>query len=249
MSTIKDLIQNLAESSDEQIIPSEFNSLLLEDQELNRELTADDKAYLEEFVNVELLSFSKTGLKSLRNLPELPELKRIELSGNALPASALKELLRYKQLHTIKFDDNLVGDYAELEPLKGSLFGNLSFAGNPIASKEDYREKMFELFPELQMLDGRNEEGESVASDDEIDSDLYGDEEAGEEEIDEETLKKLREQGFDLAEDDDEDGEADYGDDFEEGEDNIYGDEDGEDDYDDEDDEEPQQPASKRQKK
>ncbi len=232
----------MADSTDEKIVPSEFDSLILDDHELNRELTVEDKAYLEEFVNVELLSFSNTGLRSLRNLPELPELKRIELNGNGLPAAALKDLLKYKQLHTIKFEGNNVSEYADLEPLKDSLFGNLSFAGNPIASKADYREEMFKIFPELQLLDGKNAEGESVASDEDIDSD-YGEE--GEQEIDEETRNRLREQGFDLEDDDDEDGEVDFGDDFEEGEDNLYGDEDGEDSYDDEEEE----PAQKRQKK
>jgi hypothetical protein len=49
----------------------------LDDQQLNRSLTAEDKAYLEEFKNVEILSFSNTALKSLVNLPDLPELKRV----------------------------------------------------------------------------------------------------------------------------------------------------------------------------
>lgn len=51
--------------------------MILDDQKLDRELSADDKKYLEEFKNVELLSFSNTALKSLSNFPELPDLKRV----------------------------------------------------------------------------------------------------------------------------------------------------------------------------
>ncbi len=49
----------------------------MDDQQLDRSLTAEDKTYLEEFKNVEILSFSNTALKSLVNLPDLPELKRV----------------------------------------------------------------------------------------------------------------------------------------------------------------------------
>ncbi len=94
----------------------------------------------------------------------------------------------------------------------------------------------------VQVLDGLNKEGDEVLSDDDL---SYGDEEEGEGEIDEETLKKLKEQGYDLQgdNDDDEDDEFDQYGDEEEGEDDL-----NDDDYDDEDDEE-EAPAPKRAKK
>lgn len=52
----------------------------------------------------------------------------------------------------------------------------------------------------------------------------------------EEKLAQLKERGYDLAGDDEEDEDAEYGDE-EEGEDADYGDEEGEDDYDDEEEE------------
>lgn len=50
---------------------------MLDDQELNRELNQEDKKYLEEFKNVEVLSFSNTKIKSLANFPDIPDLKRV----------------------------------------------------------------------------------------------------------------------------------------------------------------------------
>ena len=50
---------------------------MFDDQKLERELNAEDKAYLEEFKNVEVLSFSNTQIKSLANFPDFPDLKRV----------------------------------------------------------------------------------------------------------------------------------------------------------------------------
>ncbi len=83
-----------------------------------------------------------------------------------------------------------------------------------------------------------------MLSEDDLD---YGDEEDGEGEMDEETIKELKERGYDLGVgDDDEDDEFDQYGDEEEGEDDFNDDED--DDYDDEDDEDVA-PAPKRSKK
>ena len=49
----------------------------MDDQRLDRELSPEDKTYLEEFKQVEILAFSNTGVKSLKNFPELKELKRV----------------------------------------------------------------------------------------------------------------------------------------------------------------------------
>jgi hypothetical protein len=234
--SLKQLIQDMAPEG-EQIEPTEFNQLMFDDQKLSRELTADDKKYLEEFVNVELLSFTNTELKALTNLPDLPDLKRIELSQNDLSGAELKHLLKYDQLHTIKYADNKVATFEEVEAIKALTICNLSLEGNPVAEKEGYREKMFEIFADLEVLDGLDKDGNEVDS-----MDDFGEEgEAEMEELDEETLKKLREQGFAVADDEDYDDEEDFDDDGEEGEDDeSYGDEEG--------DEESEEPQPKRRK-
>lgn len=113
---------------------------------------------------------------------------------NDLAAAELKKLVIYKEsLHTLKFQGNKVADFAELDAIKELPLCNISLEGNPICEKEGYRERLFEMFsPFLMSLDGLNKEGETIDS---IDgSDEYDDEEEGEaEEIDEETLKRLRE--------------------------------------------------------
>lgn len=204
---------------------------MLDDQELNRELTQDDKKYLEEFKNVAILSFTNTKITSLKNFPALAELRRIELNGNGLSGSQLVHLLQYKHMHTLKFNMNNVTSFAEVEAIKALTLCNIDLSENPIAAQEDYRKKMFEMFEDLEVLDGEDKEGKIVESD-------IDDGEEGEfDELDEEQLKKLREGGLALG--DDEDDEYDLEDDGEELE-GSYGDEDDE--------ESEEQPANKRKK-
>jgi hypothetical protein len=41
---------------------------------------------------------------------------------------------------------------------------NLDLSGNPVAELEGYREKMFEIFPDLEALDGTDKDGNVVDS-------------------------------------------------------------------------------------
>jgi hypothetical protein len=44
-------------------------------------LTKEDKSYLEEYKNVEYISFNNTGITSLDNFPDIPELKRVIITN------------------------------------------------------------------------------------------------------------------------------------------------------------------------
>jgi hypothetical protein len=50
--------------------------LILDELEIQR-LTPDDKKFLEEFTNLELLAMNSTKLKSTANLPDAPALVRV----------------------------------------------------------------------------------------------------------------------------------------------------------------------------
>lgn len=95
------------------------------------------------------------------------------------------------------------------------------------------------MFENLQSLDGQNQEGNDLDSEGSID-----DYEEGEDELNEEQIAALKASGYELGDDDDEEGEFDLDDEEAEYDDEDVEDEDDED-YDDEDDE----PAPKRPKK
>jgi hypothetical protein len=46
---------------------------------------------------------------------------------------------------------------------------------NPISDKDDYREKLFDLFEDLEVLDNLNKDGDEVLSEDDDDDEPYGD--------------------------------------------------------------------------
>ena len=55
----------------------QFDSLILDDQDLSKGLSDDDKKYLEEFIDVKILSLTNTKINALNKLPDLKELERV----------------------------------------------------------------------------------------------------------------------------------------------------------------------------
>lgn len=104
-------------SADEKLNPEEFSNLILDELRIDT-LSDQDKAFLEEFTNLELLSMNQTQIKSTNNFPDAPNLVRLELNDNKLHGSELKNLAKYNQLTTLKFAGNLIKDFADLESLK-----------------------------------------------------------------------------------------------------------------------------------
>lgn len=61
--------------------------MILDDLQVPQ-LNPEDKAFLEEFTKLELLAMNKTGLKTLKNLPDAPELGRVSPSDPLDPGNA-----------------------------------------------------------------------------------------------------------------------------------------------------------------
>ena len=52
--------------------------MILDDLKIDQ-LTLDDKKFLEEFTNLELLSMNQTYIKSTANFPDTPNLERVSI--------------------------------------------------------------------------------------------------------------------------------------------------------------------------
>ena len=61
---------------DEEIQPTEFSNLILDDTPIN-EMTPEDMKYLNQFVNLEKLCMNVTGLKNLDNMPNQLKIQRV----------------------------------------------------------------------------------------------------------------------------------------------------------------------------
>ena len=84
MSRIEQIIrQKLGTNFEDEFDPSKFDSILLRGVNLI-ELTPEDKAFLEKFDQAKVLNLSFTGLRSLKNLPVIETLERLDLSDNNL---------------------------------------------------------------------------------------------------------------------------------------------------------------------
>jgi len=77
MSTIKQKIQEMASGMNE-VKPEEFFNLILDDLDIGA-FNADDKKYLEEFVNMETLALNGCKIKSLAHFPNTPKLVRVRI--------------------------------------------------------------------------------------------------------------------------------------------------------------------------
>ena len=159
------------------------------------QLSEEDKAFLEEFNNMEMLSMNNTNLKSTQNFPVSNQLLRIELSSNHLTGKDLPALASYAELRTLKLKDNEIKNLEDLKCLEVlKELASLNLSGNPVTEVEDYREKIYEMFPKLDILDGFDKGGNEINTEENEDDEEeeyqveenpgeeYGEEEYGDEE-------------------------------------------------------------------
>jgi Leucine-rich repeat (LRR) protein len=187
----------------------EVETLLLIEHQFER-ITQDDMNTLAECKNVELFSAPGAGIKSIEaNFPDLPNLSTVMLDENELGSDALVSLTTLKNLINLTLDNNKIESldkFALLKDLENLKQVNLS--GNPVAETEGYREKLFELLPQLEVVDNFDRNGEEVeiessdedGSDD--DSDEDGSDEEGSDEDEDVNLADFYGQDFSSGDDD-----------------------------------------------
>jgi len=142
--------------------------LILDDIELGS-FNAADKKYLEEFINVETLGLNGCNLSKLDHFPNASHLTRLELAENVITGADLVNLKHLVNLETLKLGSNQIKDVKSLESIKClSNLKNIDLLSNDVTQEADYRKKVFEMFPLLEVLDGTNQEGEEVDSEDEF---------------------------------------------------------------------------------
>ncbi|CDW83824.1 leucine rich repeat protein [Stylonychia lemnae] len=167
--------QNIFDKVGFKVSPEQFESLILDDQELY-DISLEDKAYLESFKCCTYLSLANCKLRLLANLPNLPNLVRLDLSSNQIVAKELIHIANnYLKLETLKLGNNMIKP--EWESLKmpltklGETLISLDLSANLIGEIQNnyYREQIFELLPVLEVLDGYDKDNKEVYSDNDED--------------------------------------------------------------------------------
>ena len=107
------------------------------------------------------MNLSYCNLRSIKNLPIIAGLERLDLSDNNLTGEDLHFVYQtYKKLKTLQLCNNGIRnlDYVALLAKIPSL-KTLDLSANPITDINNYRQNVFEKVPHLEALDGYNLEG------------------------------------------------------------------------------------------
>lgn len=131
--SLKERIQLMAGDDNEPITPTEFSNLILDDTQI-KQITQNDKEYLNLFVNLEKLCMNHTGLKNLSNLPDKLHLVQLELTDNHIDGTELNKILVFKNnLAILKISNNKIDSLEQVKVLAAmSHLVQLDLSENPV---------------------------------------------------------------------------------------------------------------------
>ena len=193
------------------------------------------------YPNIEFLNLANVGLKSVSaSFPAHPKISVVILSNNELSEGVVETLTNLSNLESLALDGNQITSLDSFKHLASlSALREIALADCPVTvSDPEYRSKLFELLPQLQLVDGVDKDGNNLSSSSAGSSDEadYDSENSQQESVD---LSAF------LGEFDGEDDEEDFDDDEEDDEDDDEDEDEDEDDDDEEDDDESGQDAKR----
>ena len=206
--------------------PKEIEELVLDGIWENKEsFSEEEKSILEKYTILIHLSINNIGLKSLKNLPGIKNLHVLSLNNNNLDGNDLDIInILYPHLHKIKLKGNKIEKIEIFEKLKNCKeLKKLEVKDNPFSiSNNKYKDKLFEILPNLTAVDKETKQG------DEIDSTDYHNEEGEEYDDEDYNEKKNKEKNkgekhykYDDEEDEEEENESEEEEEEEEDEEDI----------------------------
>jgi Leucine-rich repeat (LRR) protein len=135
--------------------PSTLHTLIF-DCVRTAELTKPDKQFLEQFRECRNLSLAGLGLRSLKNLPDLPKLQHLSLRDNALLGDDLYNIkITYPSLRVLDLSNNQIKELAHLYDLHQlELLEVIFLAPNPVQEQNNYRGNFWEKVAQCKVLDG-----------------------------------------------------------------------------------------------
>eukprot|EP00331_Platyophrya_macrostoma_P021354 CAMPEP_0176445914 /NCGR_PEP_ID=MMETSP0127-20121128/24003_1 /TAXON_ID=938130 /ORGANISM="Platyophrya macrostoma, Strain WH" /LENGTH=203 /DNA_ID=CAMNT_0017831827 /DNA_START=201 /DNA_END=812 /DNA_ORIENTATION=+ len=163
MADVLKAIRDQTEGNDE------TDELVLDQIKFSK-FTPEISKAIEKIEGLSFLSLNDCGLTSLEGFPKLPNLIRCELTDNKIPGNSLAHLSNSTGLQSLSLGGNPISNIDDLKPLTAlQQIVQLDLFGCPVSEQADYREKVFGLFPSLQILDNKDPDGEDVeyAEDDE----------------------------------------------------------------------------------
>ncbi|CAK73675.1 unnamed protein product (macronuclear) [Paramecium tetraurelia] len=142
----------------------------LDIQEIRIEqLTQEITESLKKHQKLKTLAITCCGLKQLNGLPAMDQLEVLMLEGNCLDGSALKYISEnFKNIICLSLAENQIKSLEELQVLKNlSSLQQLDLSDNEVEQQAGYHQKIFEMLPNLQVLDNKNKDGKGIEYSDE----------------------------------------------------------------------------------
>ena len=152
-------------------------------------ISAEDQQYLAQFTECTNLSMNNCGLTSVANFPKLAKLVRLELCDNKLTTLPANFAEFCPELKVLKLAGNEFASVDALQPILKPLskLRCLDLDGCPVQEKvADYKTQMWAAFPTLEILDGKDRENNSVASESDEEDDLSDEDVGSGEELEDE---------------------------------------------------------------
>jgi hypothetical protein len=163
---IKEALQRVEDETQGQEQVEELALDSIHFQKFTPELTAA----IEKFPDLLFLSLNDCLLTTLTGFPKLPKLIRLELTDNKVSAAQLANVGHLTELQSLSLGGNPISNFDELNGLtKLNKLIQMDLFGCPVSEDAKYREKIFSMFPSLQILDNKDKEGVEVDYDEEED--------------------------------------------------------------------------------
>ena len=152
--------------------PEDIEELILDEISDNiKSLSLDQKAGLELYTKLIHLSLNNIGLENLSNLPNIKGLMYLSLKNNKLNGDDFSLIAKtYPNLYKLKISGNIIESIDKLNCLKELQLKKIEVKDNPFSKNDaNYREKIYKLFPTVEIVDQKLKNGQ------EIDTSDYGD--------------------------------------------------------------------------
>ena len=144
---------------------SEIHEIDLEAQGLS-EITDSDMKFLSQFSNCINLNLGENDIRKIScPFPALSKLAMLDLRENQLGADVLGCLTRLTGVEVLMLTHNVIKTLDKFSALKSlSKLHFLGLEGNPVTETiPDYRQKIFAVLPDLQVIDFVDREGNVLA--------------------------------------------------------------------------------------
>ena len=154
------LQENLGEHN-----PEEVEELILDNlfSSINQ-FSKEQQLALSQYNNLFHLSLNNLGISSLENFPIIPNLLILEIKQNKLTGNDFDIIPKlYPNIYKLKISFNCIKTITPFNHFKGSNIKKIEVSGNEFIIKvENYRNELFNLLPELMIIDGISKDGDSI---------------------------------------------------------------------------------------